>query len=75
MHSVLPVFMPVSQERAPDLITDACEPPCGCWELNSGPLGEQPVLLTSEPSLQPNILTVLSSGYIGKHYISCPQEF
>jgi hypothetical protein len=29
-----------------------CEPPCGCWELNSGPLGEQSVLLTSEPSLQ-----------------------
>jgi hypothetical protein len=24
-----------------------------CWELNSGPLEEQSVLLTSEPSLQP----------------------
>jgi len=34
-------------------ITDGCEPPCGCWELNSGPLEEQPVLLTTEPSLQP----------------------
>ncbi len=33
-------------------ITDGCEPPCGCWELNSGPLEEQSVLLTSEPSLQ-----------------------
>jgi hypothetical protein len=20
-------------------ITDGCEPPCSCWELNSGPLG------------------------------------
>jgi hypothetical protein len=29
-----------------------CEPPCGCWELNSGRLEEQPVLLTTEPSLQ-----------------------
>ena len=29
------------------------EPLCACWELNSGPLGEQSVLLTSEPSLQP----------------------
>jgi hypothetical protein len=28
-----------------------CEPPCGCWELNSGPLEEQPVPLTAEPSL------------------------
>jgi hypothetical protein len=25
-----------------------CEPPCGCWDLNSGRLEEQPVLLTSE---------------------------
>ena len=25
---------------------------CGCWELNSEPLEEQSVLLTSEPSLQ-----------------------
>ncbi|XP_040599705.1 F-box/WD repeat-containing protein 4 isoform X6 [Mesocricetus auratus] len=41
------------QKRTPDLITDGCEPPYGCWELNSGPLEEQPVLLTSEPSLQP----------------------
>jgi hypothetical protein len=22
-----------------------CEPPCGCWELNSGPLEEHQVLL------------------------------
>jgi hypothetical protein len=32
--------------------TDSCEPPCGCWELNSGPLEEQSVLLTAAPSLQ-----------------------
>ena len=36
-----------------DPITDGCEPPCGCWELNSGPPEEQSVLLTAEPSLQP----------------------
>ena len=29
------------------------ESPCGCWELNSGPLEEQPLLLTAEPSWQP----------------------
>ena len=40
------------QKRASDLITDGCEPPCDCWELNSGPLEEQPMLLTAEPSLQ-----------------------
>jgi hypothetical protein len=34
-------------------ITDGCEPPCGCWDLNSGPLEEQSVFLTAESSLQP----------------------
>jgi hypothetical protein len=55
------------QKRASDPITDGCEPPCGCWELNPGPLEEQSVLLTTEPSRQPPIhksliLSVLSSG-------------
>jgi hypothetical protein len=41
------------QKRASDSITDGCEAPCGCWELNSEPLEEQTVLLTAEPSFQP----------------------
>jgi hypothetical protein len=36
-----------------DLITGGCEPPCGCWDLNSGPSEEQSVLLPAEPSHQP----------------------
>jgi hypothetical protein len=28
-----------------------CELLCACWDLNPGPLEEQPVLLTTEPSL------------------------
>ena len=32
---------------------DGYKSPCGCWELNSGPLEDQTVLLTSEPSLHP----------------------
>jgi hypothetical protein len=28
------------QKRASDLITDSCEPPCGYWDLNSGPSEE-----------------------------------
>ena len=39
------------QKRASDLIIDGCESPCGCWDLNSAPWEEQPVLLTTEPSL------------------------
>ncbi|KAM7331856.1 hypothetical protein ACRRTK_008564 [Alexandromys fortis] len=44
--------MPAGQKMAPDPIIDGCEPPCGCRELNSGPLEEQAMLLTTEPSLQ-----------------------
>ena len=33
-------------------VIDGCEPPCRCQELNSGLLEEQPVLLTTKPSLQ-----------------------
>jgi hypothetical protein len=35
---------PAGQKRASDPITDGCELPCGCWELNSGPLEEHTVL-------------------------------
>jgi hypothetical protein len=44
------------QKRASDPITDGHEPPYGCWELNWGPLEEQLVLLTAEPSFQPCLL-------------------
>jgi len=36
---------------------------CGCWELNPGPLEEQPVLITTEPSLQPPFGLCVGSGY------------
>jgi hypothetical protein len=45
------------QKMVSDLITDGCEPPCGCWDLNSGPLEEQSVLLPIEPSRQPSVAT------------------
>jgi hypothetical protein len=50
------------QKRALDPIRDGCEPPCGCWELNSVPLEEQSVLLTSEPSPSTNSQKRLASG-------------
>ena len=34
----------------------SCEPPCGCGELNLGLLTQQPVSLTTEPSLQPFLI-------------------
>lgn len=33
-------------------VTDGCELPCKCWELNLGPLLEEPVFLTSSLQLQ-----------------------
>jgi hypothetical protein len=53
-------YLQTHQKRAWDPITDGCEPPCGCWELNSEPLGKQPVLLTAEPSLQPRVQLLLT---------------
>jgi hypothetical protein len=41
------------QRKSLDPITNGCEPLCGCWELNSGPLEEQTVLFIAESSLQP----------------------
>lgn len=37
-----------------ELHRDGNEPPCEYWKLNLGPLGERPMLLISEPSLQPH---------------------
>jgi hypothetical protein len=58
-------YLQKHQKRASDLIIDGCEPPCGCWDLNSGPLEEQLVLLTAEPSLQPkkDVLRVLKEDF------------
>ena len=39
--------------RSPETgVTGGCEPPCRCWEPNSGPLQEQQMLLTAKPSFQ-----------------------
>ena len=43
-----------------ELQIDSYELPCGCWEVNPGPLEEQPVFLTTEQSLQPQIPSILT---------------
>jgi hypothetical protein len=45
------MLMVTHQKRALDPITDGCEP-----LVIAGPLENQPVLLTAEPSLQPRII-------------------
>lgn len=37
-------------------VSDCCESPCRCWELNLGTMGDQPILLTTDPSLQPTLI-------------------
>lgn len=34
-------------------VTGSCKLPCRCWKSNQGCLPEQPVLLATEPTLQP----------------------
>jgi hypothetical protein len=60
----------MNQKRASDLIMDGCEPPCGCWDLNSGPLEEQSVLLTTEPSLQPLYFLKMYLFYVYEHTVA-----
>jgi hypothetical protein len=45
---------------------NGCGSPCGCWELNPGPLLEQPMLLSTEISLQP---------FICKHVVQDGQDY
>ena len=45
------------QKRASNPITGACESPCVFWELNSGPVEEKSVLLTTESSLQSELFS------------------
>jgi hypothetical protein len=51
--SILSLSWDTPEEKVSDPMTDGCELSCGCWELNSGPLEEQSVLLITEPSVQP----------------------
>jgi hypothetical protein len=44
--------------------TDGCEPLCGCWDLDLDTLKEQPVFLTSEPSLYSHGILFLISTHI-----------
>lgn len=44
-------------------VVDACEPLCGCWEPNIGPLQEWQMLLTAETSLL-SLFVVLTHTFL-----------
>jgi hypothetical protein len=52
-------------------VTYSCELPCGCWKLNPGPLQEQQVFLTIEPSLQPHIPSLCSAFVCVSEHAAC----
>ena len=47
-------------------VTDGCDPPNSCWELNLGPMEKKPVLLTTEPFHQPIVLfsNIIESQFV-----------
>ena len=65
MHTVT-VFRHTS-----DPITDGCEPPCGCWKLNSELLEEQLVLLTTPApkNMLPKAVTIPHASSVA-HFCS-----
>jgi hypothetical protein len=58
-------YMPAWQKWTSNPILDGCQPLCCCWELNSGLLEEQLVLLSAKPSLQPALPVLIT--------FSCPK--
>lgn len=49
MYTAFCLHVYLQAEEVPDLITDGW----ASWELNSGPLEEQSMLLTAKPSISP----------------------
>ena len=47
-------------------VMHGCKASCGCWALKMDPLQEHPMLLTTEPSLQPSLQYVFNIVFI-KH--------
>lgn len=56
-------------------VIDGCELSCGSWELNSGPLKEQRVLLTPEPSIPPIPSTKVLMSPGRQEIIKCPTVY
>lgn len=55
VHHICAWYLQMSEKsiRSPRISYRGCEPPCELWESNLGPLQQQSVFSTPEPSLQP----------------------
>jgi hypothetical protein len=77
---ILPACLCEGARSSETGVTDTCRLSYRCWELNSGPLKEQSVLLTMKPSLQPLIFLIIMyvsvlPTHVSVHYVHawCPQ--
>lgn len=57
----------VSQISHGSEVTDSCEPPYGCWELNLSLLEEKPILLTAEVFFSPVCSPVIKGMHARTH--------
>lgn len=55
--------------------TDGSESPSACWELNLGPLQEQPMLLTVEKSLVSNLKTKQNTFVYLIYVLACHSAY
>lgn len=60
--------------ESPGTVPGSFEWPCGCWDLNLGPLEGQPLNSATEPSLQPCPLQLLCKDH-NNFSIPCLGEF
>jgi hypothetical protein len=68
--NILSACIPIYQKKASNLFIYGCESPYECWELNSGSLKEQSVLLTAEPSFQP-LKAILDGQFLSAACMPC----
>lgn len=59
-----------AQKKVLDLLELGLRLPCGCWEGNLDLLGEQLVLSTAEPSLQPRVFIFYDRIISGWHQLA-----
>lgn len=59
----------IRQKRGWDSITEGCEPPYGFWEMNSGPLEEWSVFLTTGPFFQPLLCLSALPGCVSMYHM------
>ena len=59
----LSACIPACPKKALDPITNDCEPPCGCWRLNSGRVDNALNYCAISPALNMYYISTISNGF------------